>query len=156
VLKASKEVIRNRRHMSDAESTFAAGGNAAAAGGKDGSWENVIKDQVRNGGVSLLLLASLAASVHGTSVRIEKVSGETKANIAETNTKIEQLSGETKASIEKLSGETKASIAETNTKIEKLSGEIRASNVETKMNHQLILAKTNTLLGIMEKREHQS
>ena len=95
VLKASREVIRNRRHMSDAESTFAAGANAAAAGVKAGSWEDVIKELVRNEGVSLFLIASLGATVYGTGVKIEEYSGATKASIA-------KLSDETKASLAKL------------------------------------------------------
>ena len=60
------------------------------------------------------------AEIATTNARIEELRLETKAEIATTNARIEELRLETKAGIEKLSQETKAEIAATNANIEKL------------------------------------
>ena len=142
-LKASREVMRSRRHMSDAESTTAVVANAAAAVVKDDSWQGVAKDMVRNGGGAFFMTASLLVGFNSYLERT--ITSETNSSIGKTN-----------QSIERLSSETKASIAETNMNIERLSSDtkVRMGDLRDGIREEIrVLDKnierlsTNTLLG---------
>ena len=146
VLKASREVIRGRRLLSDAESTStAAGANAAVAVGKGVSWESVAKDFVRNGGASFLATAGLLV---GLGSNLEKsITNQTTTSIGDLRDEIrvldkksDMLSSDTKVSIEKPSTEMKVSI-------EKLSSEIQLSIVELRYGIDKKIDKLDTKIG---------
>jgi hypothetical protein len=123
VLKASREVIRGCRLMSEAASTSIPGGaNAPVAVGKGESWESVAKDVVRNGGASFVVIAGLLV---GNTIRI----------------------GLTNANMEKYAGQTNTNIEKTNLKIEKLSGETNLKMAELRHDVGTLSTKTNYLLG---------